>query len=512
MKHLKRLIAVSAVLCFAVVFALTVSAAEVSVKVNVTGGSCSVSVTQNGVPLAGSDGNYVADSNAGGVSVTATPNVGSYITVAGRNDTTSVSLDISSAPTEIAVDIVVTPIASPSVSLAADTANGGLYYTIGASSTASCMFDVIIMDASGNQVSTFTTTSMSGSIPLSGTVTASQSYTAKASQRVGVNGESGYGSASNSAIAAPLPSKTHILKVSAENGSINAAGGEYSAGERINLLATANKGYSFKEWVVTSGAVASLDNPSTYFTMPEGDAEVKAVFAKSYTLTVKCEQGGKVLTAGGEHFEGTEISLIASCNDGYVFSGWISTDGGSFADATQLETDFTMPANNTTVTAVFVTEQEAANTFALTLTADDGGIANTNRNRAAAGDSVTIRASAKQGYDFVGWTSTSSAVVFEDASSPTTKFTMPESDVIVHASFKANGQAVAGADNNETQTPTDGILITPQKESHLGLWVTIGAVVAIIAIGAAAVAIYLEREEMTLAELIEKIKSKKSRK
>ena len=505
MKSKKRLLAVFAVMCLAAGLALSVFAADVRIKVNVTGGSCSVNVTQNGTPITGSDCIYIFSSTAGTVNVNAVPSIGSYITVAGRSDTTGITLDISSEPAELAVDIAVIPIAPPSVSLAADTAKGGLYYSIGASSTASCMFDVIICDASGNQVSAFTTTSMSGDIPLSSNILASQVYTAKASQRVGSNGESGYGSLSNAAAAAPLPTEKHHLNVSVENGSINTASGEYAAGERINLLATPNKGFMFKEWSVTAGAVADIDNPSTYFTMPEGNAEVKAIFDKAYTLTVKAEEGGKALTEGGSYFSGTEISLVASCDDGYVFNGWITTDGGSFADSMQLETDFIMPEANTTVTAVFVTEKEAAATHVITLDSDDGGMASTNRNRAAKGESINIKAFAKDGYDFAGWTSTSN-VVFADASAASTTFTMPDGDVTVYAAFTPNGKSSESTEDTSVDITAP---VMQEKKSHLGLWIALGTTAGVIAIAAAVIAIYIERQEMTFGEFINKVFKKK---
>lgn len=52
--------------------------------------------------------------------------------------------------------------------------------------------------------------------------------------------------------------------------------------------------------------------------------------------------------------EGMEIAITANpVPNGEWFLGWTSTNGGMFADKDSLSTTFTMPASNTTITAVF---------------------------------------------------------------------------------------------------------------------------------------------------------------
>ena len=73
------------------------------------------------------------------------------------------------------------------------------------------------------------------------------------------------------------------------------------------------------------------------------------------TLELLANPGGSV-SGGGTRLvaRGETITITATPSQGYVFAGWSSTNGGDFADASRLTTQFTMPGNETTVSAFFV--------------------------------------------------------------------------------------------------------------------------------------------------------------
>ena len=50
---------------------------------------------------------------------------------------------------------------------------------------------------------------------------------------------------------------------------------------------------------------------------------------------------------------GAIISLVATASKGYRFTGWTSSGGGSFSNASSTSTTFTMPASNVTIVANF---------------------------------------------------------------------------------------------------------------------------------------------------------------
>ena len=74
-----------------------------------------------------------------------------------------------------------------------------------------------------------------------------------------------------------IPPTTYTVTISNDgNGSGTASPSAAVVGTEITLTATPNTGYRFKEWEVISGGVAITNNK---FTMPDGNVEVRAIFA-----------------------------------------------------------------------------------------------------------------------------------------------------------------------------------------------------------------------------------------
>lgn len=82
------------------------------------------------------------------------------------------------------------------------------------------------------------------------------------------------------------------------------------------------------------------------------NASVKLSFTVNavYTLTVKLN-GGSGSTTGGKCAESAVVNIDAGTRANYRFTGWTTSNGGSFADAFSASTTFTMPAVDTTITA-----------------------------------------------------------------------------------------------------------------------------------------------------------------
>ena len=80
------------------------------------------------------------------------------------------------------------------------------------------------------------------------------------------------------------------------------------------------------------------------------NAATLTVTPKQYTLTVVLN-GGSGTTTSGKYAEGAVVQIDAGTRSNYRFTGWTSSNGGTFADASSASTTFTMPAADTTITA-----------------------------------------------------------------------------------------------------------------------------------------------------------------
>jgi len=57
----------------------------------------------------------------------------------------------------------------------------------------------------------------------------------------------------------------------------------------------------------------------------------------------------------GDYSQNENVSISANpANSGYQFVNWQTSDGGSFANASEVTTSFTMPANNVSITAIYI--------------------------------------------------------------------------------------------------------------------------------------------------------------
>ena len=156
----------------------------------------------------------------------------------------------------------------------------------------------------------------------------------------------------------PPQPETYTVTVQTEgNGNASATPASAEVGTLINLTASPDNGYHFKEWQVVSGGVTISDGK---FTMPAGDVAVKAVFEQdttppdppqpeTYTVTVQTDGNGTASASPASAAEGTVIALTAVPGSGYHFKEWQVVSSG----VTVRGGRFTMPAENVTLKAVF---------------------------------------------------------------------------------------------------------------------------------------------------------------
>ncbi|MDR3012210.1 MAG: InlB B-repeat-containing protein [Chitinispirillales bacterium] len=200
---------------------------------------------------------------------------------------------------------------------------------------------------------------------------------------------------------------THTLTVTAGVGGTVAPEGTsaHSDGATVTVTAEAEEGYRFTGW---TGAPESVDSLNASITFDiDGDITLIANFeeeeeGETHTLTVTAGVGGTVSSEGiSTHSAGDTITVTATPNEGYIFSGWSGTPAGAATSGSSIT--FTI---NDDVTLIANFEQEEG-TFLLTVTAGDGGMVSPAGVSAhSAGASVTVTATPNAGYTFSGWSGT----------------------------------------------------------------------------------------------------------
>ena len=142
--------------------------------------------------------------------------------------------------------------------------------------------------------------------------------------------------------------KQYSLSVSAgDGGSVSTPGGTFSQGTQVSITATPNSGYTFNGW-----SNGSTTNPLIVSVNSNTTITANFILAtNTYTLSVTAGDGGSVSSEGGEYNEGTQVTVIATPNDGYEFAGW--SDGESNATRTIiLNSDTNISASFSLISAI----------------------------------------------------------------------------------------------------------------------------------------------------------------
>ena len=116
--------------------------------------------------------------------------------------------------------------------------------------------------------------------------------------------------------------------------------------------------------VSLSGSGTS-DGSTRTFTMPSYDVTVEATFTLiTYTLswsnptggTITVKQGNTSVSSGTSFTPGTQLSIEATANPGYIFSGWTATGSPTIANSSSASTTLTMGTDNVVLSASFIQE------------------------------------------------------------------------------------------------------------------------------------------------------------
>ncbi len=195
-----------------------------------------------------------------------------------------------------------------------------------------------------------------------------------------------------------FPDKNYYtITALADDGGTVTGGGTIVESSSITLTAAANDGYTFAGWY--DGGTKVCDTAEFTVENVTEDKTYTAKFAKnavSYTITALADDGGTV-SGGGTVAEGGSITLTATADDGCTFAGWY--DGNTKVCDTA---EFTV--ENVTADKTY-TAKFTKNTVYYTITAEAGteGGSVSGGGEVTEGGSITLTATANDGYTFDGW-------------------------------------------------------------------------------------------------------------
>ena len=238
-------------------------------------------------------------------------------------------------------------------------------------------------------------------------------------------------------VEAYTPPTTYTISADAspaEGGSVS-GGGSYTEGTSVTLTATANSGYRFVGWMEGDQTVST---DTTYAFPANSNRSLNAQFEKVYTVTVNVSGNGTATADKNTAAAGEAVTLTATPNSGYHFTGWTSSDGVTFANASSESTTFTMPAGDVTVTAGFTRISPGSTTYAITAPDVENGTVRVSPSRASRGTTVTITVTPDEGYELESLTvldSRDNEITLTDKGDGKYTFTMPSGRVTVEASF-----------------------------------------------------------------------------
>jgi len=188
-----------------------------------------------------------------------------------------------------------------------------------------------------------------------------------------------------------LPVEYTITVVSNdEEMGVATGGGNFYEGEQVTISATPNNGYRFTQW-----QDGNTENPRTITVA--GNSTYTAYFEAmpvEYTITVVSndEEMGYA-TGGGSFYEGEQVTISATPNNGYRFTQWQDNNTENprtiivTGNATYIASFEALP-NQYTITVLSANETMG--------TVNGGGVF-------SEGDEIRISAAARDGYNFIGW-------------------------------------------------------------------------------------------------------------
>ena len=233
---------------------------------------------------------------------------------------------------------------------------------------------------------------------------------------------------------------------------------EYDVVLTISDKTPTREGYIFKGWATSSSATSATYQPNSTYSANSASTLYAVWEAKTYTITYNANGGtGAPGNQTKKHGENLILSSTKPQKEGATFNGWaISSSGAVKYNAGDTYTDNA----GATLYAVWSTK-----TYTITLNSIGSSSTLTKEH----GKALTLTTpSAREGYEFLGWSESSSAT-----SATYTSSYNQDKDVTLYAVWKAKTYTITLNDNyssgtTTTVTQTHGVAITLPTRSRTG--------------------------------------------
>lgn len=204
-----------------------------------------------------------------------------------------------------------------------------------------------------------------------------------------------------------------------------------SYGSVVTINAGKKKGYRFDGWTVKSGGfVLNEDFGAVFtFTMPDEPVHLSANWIED-TYSVLVSGSGLGGTELLHPLYQSTVTIQAGIKEGYTFESWEVESGDIvLADPSNPVTTFLMSSSDIKIKANW-----KINRYIVTIT--NIGDENEKQLEMDYKEIVAVQAGERKHYYFCGWEVEDQIISFEDPLSDQINFTMPASDVKLHAVWK----------------------------------------------------------------------------
>ena len=211
---------------------------------------------------------------------------------------------------------------------------------------------------------------------------------------------------SDTTVKANFQKRTFTATVATNNANMGIAtvSGVATYLDTVTYTAQANAHYRFVNW--TDAAGTAVGTETTLKVRVTGDTALTANFEaimRHVTVSVNPANTGSVNVTDTNIADGQSLNLVATPADGYQFESWSNDANAGASQTIVVEGDMTIVANFSRVT------------YNITLVVTNNAMGTVNGGGVkASGDTITVSATAAQGYRFVSWTE-DNVVVSTDA-------------------------------------------------------------------------------------------------